>query len=317
MSDIATIEPDTALNAQSTADWTDMPQLSQGARELVKALAARAASMEKSGRRVDELSLFHERLKADLTLGIKVQRNSVLGDMPEPKPAGDGTLKISLPHQFESVLPSFDEVVMRRRSVRDYMDTPIELARIARMLMLGFGMKSRVRAYGRQGIPTFHAPTGGGLQSTRIMLVAHNIEGVARGIHEYLPETHELLLLSPGEVRWKMFELCAYQDWIAHSAGVVVLVTDLQRVRWKYEERSYRLAHLDAGVIGQNMHLAATALDLASCLVFGFVDDEMDRFLGLEGDADEFTSILMPFGRQVPRYMLTTRASADTKTQSS
>ncbi len=283
-----------------------LPGLSREAVTLIEELAERAAALEKAGRKVDVLALFHDLLQADVALGIKVQRNSVLGDPPQ-RPSREECARVTLPREFEGALPSFTEVVRNRRSMRDYADTPVDLKVVARMLWLGFGLKSRVWAYGRAGAPTFHAPTGGGLQSTRVLLIAQNIDGLARGIYEYDPEEHVLTVISHGEIRWKLFELCAYQDWIAHAAGIVALTSDIRRVRWKYEERSYRLAHLDAGVIGENMHLAATALGLASCLVFGFVDEDMDRFLDLAGGSEEFSALLMTFGLPIPRYAVARR----------
>lgn len=291
------------------ADWANMPPLSSEAAQVIRSLAERAAAFEKGGQQVDELGLFHDRLKADLSLGMKVQRNSVLGDAPDLSEI-PGQTRISLSRNFETELPSYEEVIRARRSVRDYTGKPVDLDTVGRLLWLGFGVKSHVRAYGRQGLPTFHAPTGGGLQSTRIFLIAHNISGLKRGVYEYSPDEHALILQFNGEVRWKMFELCAFQDWIAHASGIIALATDMPRVRWKYEERGYRLAHLDAGVIAQNMHLSATALGLGSCLVFGFVDEDMDRFLGLAGGSDEFSSLVMPFGHVTPRYSLA-RAQAD------
>jgi len=303
--------PDT-LRVEKTAQPDDVQEslsnLSTEAQALVQTLAARAAALESEGCKVDELALFHQGQQADLMLGIKVQRNSVLGEAPDLSVPIEGAPKIALPQDFPEVDRPFEEVIKRRRSVRDYANKAIGFEELAHMLHLGFGVRGRVRAYGKKGLPTFHAPTGGGLQSTRILVLAHNIEGLKRGIYEYSPDGCFLQELSHGEIRWKLYELCAYQDWIAHAAGVIALVTDLNRVRWKYEERSYRLAHLDAGVIGQNMHLAATALDISSCIVFGYVDEDMNRFLGLKGGAEEFTSLLMPFGRAVPRYTLPVRA---------
>lgn len=304
--------PDTVRGEEQTRHGTFEDVLSSLGSEtqaLVRNLVERAATLEKAGRKVDELALFHQGQEADLMLGIKVQRNSATGEIPNIDELSEDKSTTALPQGFAKIGRSFEEVIKRRRSLRDYTDEAIGLEQLAHMLHLGFGVRGRIRAYGKKRLPTFHAPTGGGLQSTRILVLAHNVDGLKRGIYEFRPDGHTLHELSQGEIRWKMYELCAFQDWIAHAAGVIALVTDLKRVKWKYEERSYRLAHLDAGVIGQNLHLAATALDIASCLVFGYVDEDMNRFLGLKGGAEEFTSLLMPFGRSVPRYNLLSRDS--------
>jgi SagB-type dehydrogenase family enzyme len=51
----------------------------------------------------------------------------------------------------------------------------------------------------------------------------------------------------------------------------------------KYGERAYRYIYMDAGHVAQNLYLAATALDLASCAVGAFFDDEVNKVLDLDG----------------------------------
>jgi SagB-type dehydrogenase family enzyme len=40
---------------------------------------------------------------------------------------------------------------------------------------------------------------------------------------------------------------------------------------------------MDVGHIGQNLYLAATALNLGCCTVGAFFDEEVDRLLGVDG----------------------------------
>src|SRR5207245_963618 len=82
----------------------------------------------------------------------------------------------------------------------------------------------------------------------------------------------------------------------ATPSVVVVLTSMLARVERKYLERGFRFALLEAGHIGQNLGLVATALGLASTCVGGFCDDEMNRLLGLDRD-DEVSTYLFLVGR--------------------
>ena len=59
-----------------------------------------------------------------------------------------------------------------------------------------------------------------------------------------------------------------------------------QRLRWKYRERTYRYALLEAGHVGQNLYLTATALGLGACAVGAFLDDELNGLLGLDGEQE-------------------------------
>jgi SagB-type dehydrogenase family enzyme len=55
------------------------------------------------------------------------------------------------------------------------------------------------------------------------------------------------------------------------------------RSRFKYGLRGYRFALLEAGHLGQNLLLAATALELASLPVGGVYDRRVDEFLSIDG----------------------------------
>jgi SagB-type dehydrogenase family enzyme len=55
------------------------------------------------------------------------------------------------------------------------------------------------------------------------------------------------------------------------------------RARFKYGLRGYRFALLEAGHVGQNFLLAATARDLAAVPVGGFFDRRVDELLGVDG----------------------------------
>ena len=55
------------------------------------------------------------------------------------------------------------------------------------------------------------------------------------------------------------------------------------RTRFKYGVRGYRFALLEAGHVGQNVLLAATALGLGAVPLGGYYDRLTDEFLGLDG----------------------------------
>jgi SagB-type dehydrogenase family enzyme len=62
-----------------------------------------------------------------------------------------------------------------------------------------------------------------------------------------------------------------------------VLTAAVGRLAAKYGPRAYRLALLDVGHVSQNIHLVATAIGLNVCATAGFIDDELDGALGLDG----------------------------------
>ncbi len=63
----------------------------------------------------------------------------------------------------------------------------------------------------------------------------------------------------------------------------IVITAVLDRVTRKYGPRGYRFAVLEAGHLGQNIVLAATALGLPSLVYGSYYDRELEQWLGLDG----------------------------------
>ena len=82
---------------------------------------------------------------------------------------------------------------------------------------------------------------------------------------------------------------------VLHASAVLVLTGIFARVHWKYADRSYRYIMLEAGHLGQNIYLAATALGLAPCGIGAFFDDDLNQLLGID-EREEATVYLLAVG---------------------
>ena len=67
------------------------------------------------------------------------------------------------------------------------------------------------------------------------------------------------------------------------------------RTRFKYGQRGYRFALLEAGHLVQNVLLAATALDIAAVPVGGFYDRRLADVLMVDG-INEAPLYVVPLG---------------------
>jgi SagB-type dehydrogenase family enzyme len=56
-----------------------------------------------------------------------------------------------------------------------------------------------------------------------------------------------------------------------------------QRSKFKYHQRAYRYIYLDAGHVAENLALSAVSLDLGSCQIGAFLDDQVNEILSLDG----------------------------------
>ncbi len=77
---------------------------------------------------------------------------------------------------------------------------------------------------------------------------------------------------------------------------MLVLTAIFQRLRWKYQERSYRYALLEAGHLAQNAYLAATSMGMGACAVGAFIDAGLNGLLGVDGK-DEAAIYMLAIGK--------------------
>jgi SagB-type dehydrogenase family enzyme len=108
-------------------------------------------------------------------------------------------------------------------------------------------------------------------------LAVHAVGGLAAGSYAYDPASRRLTELRTGDFREESGYLCLEQALGADASVVVFFLTDLAPILARYGDRGYRLANLEAGLLGGRMYLAAYAQGLgASGLTF--FDDDVVRF---------------------------------------
>ena len=212
---------------------------------------------------------------------------------PQPSPYKEypGLPVIPLPSLPSPSGPALEQVIARRRSIRDYGDRTITLAELSRLLHYSFGITD-------QSDPTLAfraAPSSGALFPVDLYPVIFNVAGVSPGVYHYQVKSHQLELIRPGDFRQDVFQAVLSQEMILRAGFALVVTTVFPRVQWKYVDRSYRYALLEAGHVGQNVYLAATALGLGPCGIGAFFDDDLNRLLGVDG-RDEATVYVLAVG---------------------
>src|SRR5918999_6041044 len=139
------------------------------------------------------------------------------------------------------------------------------------------------------------APSSGALYPIETYVVVHNVEGVERGIYHYALREHALEQVRAGDFRSETVGQALGQEFLGQCGAVIFLTQILQRMRPKYQDRSYRYGLLEAGHIGENAYLAAVSLGLGACGVGAFMDDEINAMLGVDG-TDEAVVYMLAVG---------------------
>ena len=212
--------------------------------------------------------------------------------------------KTKLETKFSPVTKSIAEVINRRESIRDFNGTNLSLEKLSTLLDQSCGIRDTILAYNRRDVALRNFPSAGGLQCTEIYLVISGVKGVSQGLYHYNPAQKCLELIEKGNFRWRVADCCSQHEWLAEASVVIFIAPDVSRLIWKYGAyKSYRLSHIETGVVSQNLHLIATALELGSCMVFGFNDELANSLLGLDG-RQEFTTLLIAIGNKMDKRLL-------------
>jgi SagB-type dehydrogenase family enzyme len=125
-------------------------------------------------------------------------------------------------------------------------------------------------------------PAGPHVGLVRPFWAIHNVTGLASGIWHYDPMNDRWHLRRPGDFRVETKYVSLEQRPCGNAAAACFVMSDLRTLMEKSGPDAYRLAHLEAGIVGQRVHLAAAALGLGSSGVGAFYDDEVRAFLDLE-----------------------------------
>ncbi len=190
-----------------------------------------------------------------------------------------GAPHIILPPPDDRPGLSLEEAIRKRRSVRDYSGDPLTLAELSRLLFYTGGINAE-----RFGVKLRAAPSAGALYPIETYLAIHRVTDLRPGVYHYGVADHSLALLREGDVRGEAVRQGLMQDFLGACNLVVYFTVILQRLRWRYQERSYRYALLEAGHLAQNLYLAATSLGMGVCAVGAFLDDRVNAMLGVDGE---------------------------------
>ncbi|MBA2314707.1 MAG: SagB family peptide dehydrogenase [Chloroflexi bacterium] len=187
------------------------------------------------------------------------------------------------------------EAIVARRSARAYSTAALSLADLSRLLHLASGLSAD-----RFGNARRTAPSSGALYPVEIYPVVHNVEGLERGVYHYAFEDHALELVTAGDFRQRVVEQGLMQEFLGQCGTVIFLTQILQRMRPKYQDRSYRYGLVEIGHIGQNVYLGATSMGLGACGIGAFMDDDINAMLGVDG-VEEAAIYMLAVGRPAAR----------------
>ncbi len=128
------------------------------------------------------------------------------------------------------------------------------------------------------------AASAGALYPIETYLVCQGTPGLDAGVYHFSPRDFTLNQLRTGDYRDTLAQAAADEEIIADSAVTFIFTAIFWRSTWKYRARGYRYCLWDNGTMIANLIATASALGLPTNLVLGFVDQEVDQLIGVDGE---------------------------------
>jgi SagB-type dehydrogenase family enzyme len=190
---------------------------------------------------------------------------------------------IDLPDPAEFTIPTLDlrAAIERRITMRSYSPQPLSLQELSFLLWCTQGVK----AVTERPVTFRTVPSAGARHAFETYLLVNRVEGIEPGLYRFVAVEHALLPLdAPADIAERITQACLNQTQVRTSAVTFIWAAVTERMTWRYPERGYRYLLLDAGHVGQNLYLAAEAIDCGVCAIAAYDDDLVNTELGLDGD---------------------------------
>lgn len=135
-------------------------------------------------------------------------------------------------------------------------------------------------------------PSGGGLYPSELYLYL-KLEELPYGIYHYDAAHHRLILLREGQFDSYVGRALGSRCDVTSCFAVAFVSTVFWKNFYKYNNFSYRLQGLDAGLLIGQLHEVAKRFDFESGVYFQFLDRAINHLLGLP-EAEESVYAVIP-----------------------
>lgn len=167
--------------------------------------------------------------------------------------------------------PSMREVLLKRRSSRDFTSQSLPRNKFLAINQGAFRTGTFVPLY----------PDGPHVALVRPFWVIHDVSGVTPGVWYYHPPADKWTMLRGGDFRRHSAFVCLEQQRCGNASALCLMAVNLHALMNTAGPDLYRLAHLEAGIVGQRLALSAWACGIGTCGIVSMYDDEVRQFLGL------------------------------------
>ncbi len=186
------------------------------------------------------------------------------------------------------------EAIASRESIRKFSKEPMSFKNLSYILFGAGGITRSNEAIDKN---RRSYPSAGARYPIEIYVVSLNIKNLNKGLYHYNVKRNELEVLLKEDLEKWVLKSFGDEKWLAEAGAIVILTGVLRRNYIKYNNRGYRYLLIEAGHIAQNIMLLAEELDMATCPLGGFIDNDLDELLDIK-EQGEFSVYTIALGNK-------------------
>ncbi|MBI5747250.1 MAG: SagB/ThcOx family dehydrogenase [Nitrospirae bacterium] len=202
---------------------------------------------------------------------MKFAGKETLSDDDEEEDKIGDISRLAIPDKVSMPNAKIGDIILRRRSSRDFQKTNIPFAALSLILHYSFqGYRSDITEGGSMLLDTY--------------IVINGVDGMRPGLYCFNRDEGciakiKIRGVKDRDLRDEVTYLCLEQRLCGNASAVFFFTADLKNMISRYGERIYRSIHLEAGILGENIYLSAKAIGIGATGIGAFYDDDAADFL--------------------------------------
>ncbi len=173
---------------------------------------------------------------------------------------------------------NMEDLLTKRKTTREFSIEGLTFDEISKIIYWSAGLKEKPN----QNFLNRMYPSAGARYPLEVYLTAHNIIDMKKGLYHFNVRDNGLEFIYNQNLDEEMKEIMGV-NFFEKSNAVIILTGALSRTEVKYDQNAYRFALIEAGHVGQNIHLISESLDIGCCAIGGFDNDRLSRVLDIGG----------------------------------
>ncbi|HYB07237.1 MAG TPA: SagB/ThcOx family dehydrogenase [Nitrososphaerales archaeon] len=184
---------------------------------------------------------------------------------------------------------SAEEAIRRRRSVREYLRTPITLDQLSQILWAAQGITDAQNGHRA-------APSPGAKYTLELYVFTRErgVTGLPAGLYHYEPDAHSITRVKTGDHTPALQSAAGDQEQVGTAAVIIAITGIFEKAMAKYGERGIQYSLQESGSAGENIYIESTAIGLGTVMMGSFDDDQVSQLIGTR--KGETPILLMPIG---------------------